>query len=76
MFKVDDRVFITRGLHQNETAVVTAIDDWSGVLTVNVDGWPGKYNINPAACIPIMATHTVVTDELDDLLDHIPTWTH
>ena len=69
MFNVGDRIFITRGSHQNETGVVTATDSWSGALTVNVEGWPGDYNINPEVCIHIV-------DKLDDLLDGLPTWTN
>ena len=80
MFKVGDRIFITRGSHQNETGVVTATDDWSGALTVLLDGWPGDYNINPEACIRVVTReHQVVAaiaDGLDDLLDGMPTWTH
>ncbi len=79
MFKVGDRVFITRGAHQNETGVVTATDSWSGVLTVEVVGWPGAYNVNPEACIHVVpATSEVaaIADGLDDLLDGMPTWTH
>ena len=34
--------------------MVTATDSWSGALTVDVEGWPGDYNINPEACIPII----------------------
>tara|TARA_Y100000034_G_scaffold112382_1_gene146313 strand:+ start:95 stop:343 length:249 start_codon:yes stop_codon:yes gene_type:complete len=82
MFKVGDRVFIIRGSHQNETGVVTATDSWSGVLTVEVVGWPGAYNVNPEACIRVVP-RTVeagsigkVCDRLDDLLDGMPTWTH
>ena len=79
MFKVGDRIFITRGSHQNETGVVTATDSWSGALTVDVEGWPGDYNINPEACIRVVTATTelaAVADGLDDLLDGMPTWTH
>jgi hypothetical protein len=79
VFKVGDRIFITRGSHQNETGVVTAIDSWSGALTVNVEGWPGDYNINPEACIRVVTATTklaAIADGLDDLLDGMPTWTH
>ena len=79
MFKVGDRVFILRGSHQNETGMVSAIDSWSGALTVNVDGWPGSYNINPEACIRVVPTEPglgLVADKLDTLLDGMPTWTH
>ena len=75
MFKVGDRIFITRGSHQNETGVVTAIDSWSGALTVNVEGWPGDYNINPEACIRVVTATTklaAIADGLDDLLDGKP----
>ena len=79
MFKVGDRIFITRGSHQNETGVVTATDDWSGALTVLLDGWPGDYNINPEACIRVVSADTelvVIADGLDNILDGLPTWTH
>ena len=82
MFKVGDRIFITRGSHQNETGGVTATDSWSGVLTVEVVGWPGAYNVNPEACIHVVprtveaGSIAEVCDRLDDLLDGMPTWTH
>ena len=79
MFKTGDKVFILRGSHQNETGVITAIDSWSGALTVNVDGWPGEYNITPEACIRVVTAATElagIADGLDDLLDGMPTWTH
>ena len=79
MFKVGDRIFIIRGSHQNETGVVTATDSWSGALTVDVEGWPGDYNINPEVCIRVVtATSEVaaIADGLDDLLAGLPSWTH
>jgi|TARA_Y100000310_G_C20624156_1_gene784953 ribosomal protein S4E len=81
MFKVDDKVFFTRGTHQNETGMITAIDDWSGELTVTIDGWPGSYTTNPDACIISLQEEDSVRLEeilgkLDDLLDGMPTWTN
>ncbi len=71
MFKVGDKVFIIRGSHQNETGVVTATDSWSGALTVDIDGWPGEYSINPEACIRVVSR-----DPAPNLSDGMPTWTH
>jgi hypothetical protein len=71
MFKVGDRVFILRGSHQNETGVITATDSWSGALTVDVEGWPGSYNISPEACIRV-----VPRDPESNLSDGAPSWTH
>jgi hypothetical protein len=59
--------------------VVTATDSWSGVLTVEVVGWPGAYNVNPETCIRVVSAGTeiaVIADAVDDLLDGMPTWTH
>ena len=67
MFNVGDKVFITRGSHQNETGVVTAIDSWSGGVTVDIDGWPGAYNINPEACIRIVDEAEVSITDIDGL---------
>ena len=67
MFNVGDKVFITRGSHQNETGVVTAIDSWSGSVTVDIDGWPGAYNINPEACIRIVDEAEVSITDIDGL---------
>lgn len=72
MFKVGDKVFIIRGSHQNETGVVTATDSWSGALTVDIDDWPGEYNINPEACIRVIPT----AEAQDNIHDEGPTWTH
>ena len=73
MFKTGDKVFILRGSHQNETGVITAIDSWSGALTVNVDGWPGEYNINSEVCIRVVPRDP---DPEPNLADGMPTWTH
>ena len=67
MFKVGDKVFIIRGSHQNETGVVTATDSWSGALTVDIDGWPGEYSINPEACIQIVEALGLPTVDIDGL---------
>jgi len=71
MFKVGDKVFILYGTHQNETGEVTAVDSWAMDLTITVDGWPGKYNINSEACIRV-----VPRDPEPNLADGMPTWTH
>jgi len=67
MHRVGDKVFITRGSHMNETGTVVAVDSWCGSLTVDVDDWPGTYEINPETCINII-------DKLNSILDHLPTW--
>jgi hypothetical protein len=72
MFKVGDKVFIIRGSHQNETGVVTATDSWSGALTVDIDGWPGEYSINPEACIQIVETLGLPSVDLDGIRTSSP----
>jgi ribosomal protein S4E len=81
MFKVDDKVFFTRGTHENETGVITSVDHWSGELTVTIDGWPGSYTTGPDACIIVLEKEDTsrleeILDGLDDLLDDLPTWTN
>ncbi len=77
MFKIGDRIFITRGSHQNETGEVTAVDSWSGALTVNVEGWPGDYSINPEACIRVVTATTDRAGIATELYHpDMPTWTH
>jgi hypothetical protein len=40
-------------------------------LTITVDGWPGKYNINSESCIRV-----VPRDPEPNLSDGAPSWTH
>ena len=73
MFKVGDRIFILYGAHQNETGEVTAVDSWAMDLTITVDGWPGKYNINSESCIRVVPRDP---DPEPNLSVGMPTWTH
>ena len=67
MHHVGDKVFITQGSHMNETGTVVAVDSWCGSLTVDIDDWPGTYEMNPESCVSIIA-------KLNSMLDELPTW--
>ena len=49
MFKVGDKVFITRGSLQNETGTIVGnlLPDWAPLTaTVELDGWSGTYPVS------------------------------